>query len=261
MRRNRVGLRSSWGLTLLLTIAGRHSSPSAVVDSHLTQTDLEVLRVTLQADIQPRIRKSTDKQRIVLKTGTLAIPLWVEPPPRKPLPPSPPSSPPPFGVATIAKPSPPPPLALEAAALTASENTAWRLRNRLSLEIPEIGIPDVVRMRIPDAAIGTVVKVSAPAYPTTDSAVICAQFICGETCGEGRLLRLRREHQRGSSRSRSDCGLAESCRRRRRPSSRRGESRVGVLLNVLQGLQYAGSIVSIQNSVIQTAHECANRSS
>src|SRR5258708_8908910 len=106
MRRNRVGLRSSWGLTLLLTIAGRHSSPSAVVDSHLTQTDLEVLRVTLQADIQPRIRKSTDKQRIVLKTGTLAIPLCVEPPPRNPPPPSPPSSPPPFGVATIAKPSP-----------------------------------------------------------------------------------------------------------------------------------------------------------
>jgi hypothetical protein len=175
--------------TLMLVLAGCVSPFGPAVESpRLTETDIEVLRVTMESSIQPLIRPTTSKHAAVLAMATLTIPLWLAPRPSFPPPP-----PPSFGGARPRSPGPGAPSALDADLLTPEERTAWQLRNRLSHEIPELGLAGLVTRHEGDySADETVVAVSPPSYPAKNSAVIYAQFSCGGTCGEGRLIRLGR---------------------------------------------------------------------
>ena len=145
--------------------------------------------MALESTIQP-LTGAASKRVIVSATSTLTIPLWKAPPTSFP-----PSPPPPFSGSRDHVLPPPPPAALDAALLSPEERTAWELRNRVAQEMPALGIAGLVHRHNEDdvPADRTVVAASAPSYPTKDTAVLYAQFICGGTCGEGRLIRLTRD--------------------------------------------------------------------
>jgi|SRR5476649_5396 len=176
---------------ILMTLLASCADPSRqFVESYrLTKTDIEVLRVGLTSVIQPPIG-APSKGDVVLTTPTLTIPLWQAPPPS--FPPWPPL---PFAGSRDHAMPPPPRTALDAALFSPEERAAWELRNRATREIPDLAIAGLVnRHNADDVPAGrTVVAASAPSYPTKDTAVLYAQFICGGTCGEGRLIRLSRD--------------------------------------------------------------------
>ena len=171
-------------------------APRPSVESYrLTQTDVEVLRVAVTSVIQPRIG-DPPKPAMVLITSTLTIPIWQAPPAS--LAPLPPLPPPPFASSrdqVLSPPQSPPSQALDAALLSPAERAAWELRNRWAGEIPDLGIAGLVNRHSADdvPADWTVVAASAAIYPTKETALLYAQFRCGSTCGEGRLIRLRRD--------------------------------------------------------------------
>ena len=180
---------STWlaGCSLALLISGCASPPLPDVESpRLTTTDLDVLRQASRSAIQPLIGS---RNPVAVSTMTLAIPLGEEPATRSF---SRPPSPPPFRTIVVDVPAPmPTPVPLQF--LSAEERRAWRLRNTATREVPDLIVAGW--SNAPSAAFparGTVVAFSAPSYPTPDSALLYARFVCGETCGEGRLIRLSR---------------------------------------------------------------------
>jgi hypothetical protein len=177
---------SAIGLMLMIPGCASTSGPS-IESARLTETDIEILRETSESDIQPLIAASTAKRVAVLAT-TLAIPLW-----QAPTPSFPPASPPLFG-GVAAHPPVPVTHAVNAELLTPEERAAWQLRNRVSREMPEVAVAGwVIRHSAESSEAETIVAFSAPSYPTKNSALLYAQFTCGGTCGEGRLIRLTRD--------------------------------------------------------------------
>jgi hypothetical protein len=173
-------------LGLLASCAGR---PQPYAESHpLDATDIDVLRVALLSTMQP-LTEADPKRVIALATSTLTIPFWHAPPPSFP-----PSPPPPFRGSHDLVVPPPPPAALDATLFSPEERAAWELRNRVAQEMPDLGIAGWVRRQNWNrmAAKQAFVAASAPSYPTKDKAMLYASFVCGETCGEGRLIRLTR---------------------------------------------------------------------
>jgi hypothetical protein len=164
------------GIALLLVLTGCAATPCPSTESpHLTPTDIEVLRVIIASVIEPLIFPHTSKRFARLATTTLT-----------------------FGRpqelrATL--PSPPPQFDWPwKSLLTADERAAWSARNGSPFEIPALGLSGLVSHRKGDRdQDGPIVSVSAPVYSTNDTAVIYATFDCGGLCGEGRLIRLRRE--------------------------------------------------------------------
>ena len=75
------------------------------------------------------------------------------------------------------------------------ERAVWELRNRVAREIPGLAIARLGnRHSADDVAAGwTVAAASAPSYPTRETAVLYAHYTCRGGCGEGRLIRLRRD--------------------------------------------------------------------
>ena len=174
-------------MTLLVSCAGP-SRPSVESD-RLTTTDIEVLRVGLSSVIEPRIGESSKRLK-VLAAATLTIPLWKAP--SASFPPSPPA---PFRGWRNPVLPPSPPAALDAALLSTEERAAWEVSNRVARDIPDLAIAGLASRRSADdvRTDWTVVAASAPSYPTKESALLYAQFRCGGTCGEGRLIRLGRD--------------------------------------------------------------------
>jgi hypothetical protein len=189
------------GAAFLTVLAGCVvASPPAVESVRLTETDIEVLRVTLASAIQPLMGLDRT-QAAALDIATLAIPLAQSRPRSATTPRSDPSAP-----------FPTPPSPSDAAAfirpsgdrktqvgedltglLTPEERNAWQLRNRVSREIQEFSLAGLVVRRPGELSGATpVVAVSSPSYPTKDTALVYAQFECGGLCGEGRLIRLSR---------------------------------------------------------------------
>jgi hypothetical protein len=187
-------------LMLLLADCASPSQPLPSVESRrLSTTDIEILRAGVSSLIQARIGESPMRIN-VLKDTTLIRLFWTVPPvPSPTVPPPPPplfdgwrlwpqSRPPP-------PPPPPPSVALDVALLSTEERVAWEARSRVTREIPDLAIAGLENRHnasdVPDD--WTVMAVTAPAYPTNETAVLYAQFVCGGLCGEGRLIRLRRD--------------------------------------------------------------------
>jgi len=181
---------------LLMTLhAGCVAAPPPSAEScRLTGTDLEVLRIGLSSIIQP-LAAASPPRIIVLTTSTVTLPVWH--PPLAPF--SPPPDPFPFagwGV-QVAPPSQPLPLYVQYGLdkrLSPLERAAWERRNRVAREIPGLAIARLGNhQRADDVPPGwTVAAVSAPTYPTSETAVLYAHFRCRGGCGEGRLIRLAR---------------------------------------------------------------------
>ena len=168
--------------------------PPSVESCRLTMTDIEVLRIGLSSLIQPLVAESPPRV-IVLTTSTLTIPVWQRP--QAPF--SPPPDPFPFAVWRVQMAPAFQPLPLYALygldeRLSPQERAAWERRNQVAREIPGLAIARLGnRDSADDIPRGwTVTAVSAPAYPTKETAVLYAHFKCRGGCGEGRLIRLTR---------------------------------------------------------------------
>ena len=159
-----------------------------VESARLSPTDVEVLRVTIETVVLPRLVDTTAPQRarVPLIPRTLMIPLWRDTPPVLNLP-----SLPPIPLPLHPRTPPPPPLALRADLLTDSELREWAIRNHVSRELPELG----VGIFIARSGIESMrrIAVSAPSYSSDRAAVLYAEFVCGGACGEGFLVRLQRQ--------------------------------------------------------------------
>lgn len=182
-------------LFLMALHAGCVAAPPPSVEScRLTATDLEVLRIGLSSIIQPLVAGSHPRV-IVLTASTLMFPVWH--PPLAPF--SPPPDPFPFagwGV-QVAPPSQPLPLHVLYGLderLSPLERAAWERRNRVTREIPGLAIARLGNHQgADDVPPGwTVAAVSAPVYPTSDTAVLYAEYTCRGGCGEGQLIHLAR---------------------------------------------------------------------
>jgi hypothetical protein len=174
--------------TLLASCAG---SPRPSVESpRLTRTDIEVLRVGLTSVVEPLLAVSAERV-IVLTTSTRRLPLWQTPTSIVPFPPPSPFA----GSRGLALPLLLPSRALDATLLSPEERVAWALRNREAREIPDMAIVGLgSRYSGGEVPVDwTVVSASAPCYSTTETAVLYAHYTCRGGCGEGQLIRLRRD--------------------------------------------------------------------
>jgi hypothetical protein len=176
------------GCSLMLLTMGCASPRLPAVESpRLTTTDIAVLRETSQVAIQPLIGSS--RNPVAVSVMTLAIPLDEAPALRSfSLPPSPP----PFRtiVAIVPTPTVTP---VSGELLGPEERRAWRLRNGVMREMPDLAVAGwSIAPPVAHGGQRTMVAFSAPSYPEPNSALLYARFICGETCGEGRLIRLSR---------------------------------------------------------------------
>jgi hypothetical protein len=183
--RQRLWITACLTETLLMTAAGCTALPTAIESHALTGTDLEVIRVAVKSAVETAARPN---RAIVVSMETLIVPIW-----QAPRPSFPPVSPPPFnsgrGHAAV-----PPPLSVDDELLTPDERAAWEIRNKVSMVLRDLGVAGwAMRHAAAHSPTETVVAVSAPCYGTKDSAVLYLRWTCGGTCGEGRLIRLRRE--------------------------------------------------------------------
>jgi hypothetical protein len=170
--------------------------PPSVESCRLTMTDLEVLRTGLSSIIQPLVAESPPRV-IVLTTSTLTIPVWQPPLATPPF--SPPLDPPPFAGSGdhVVSPFGPSPLYVLYGLdehLSPPERAAWERRNQVAREIPGLAIARLGNRDSADniPAGWDVAAVSAPTYPTNETAVLYADYTCRGGCGEGRLIRLVR---------------------------------------------------------------------
>ena len=161
----------------------------SVESPRLNQTDVQVLRVTIETVVLPLVVDATTprRDRVPLIPTTLLMTLWQDVPPVLNLPSLPPV-PLPLRPRT---PPPPPHLALPADLLSDPERQVWMVRNHVSRDIPELG----AGIFLGRGCIESVprIAVSAPSYSSDRTAVLYAEFVCGGLCGEGFLVRLRRE--------------------------------------------------------------------
>jgi hypothetical protein len=187
-----AGRKASYMIAVtLVTLLASCADPSlpSVESCRLTRTDTEILRVALASVIEPSLG-APSRRVMVLTTPTLRIALWQAPPPS--FPPSPPA---PFAGSRADAVPPSPRGPLDAALFSSEERVAWTRRNRVAREIPDLAIAGLVNRHGThvDSADWMVVAATAPIYPTKDAAVLYAQFTCGNTCGEGLLIRLSRD--------------------------------------------------------------------
>jgi hypothetical protein len=177
-----------------IMLSGCVALPTPPVESpRLNSIDAAVLRAAIEAVMLPRVVDATapPRNRVPLVARTVPITLWRElPSPMLNLPSLPP-------IPLPQRPRLPPPPSqqrLPADLLSDAERTAWTVRNRISRDIPELGGGIFTgrgnRESVPRMA------VSAPSYSSDRAAVLYAEFVCGGACGEGFLVRLRREHGR-----------------------------------------------------------------
>jgi hypothetical protein len=171
----------------------------SVESPRLSQTDFEVLRVTIETAVLRRLVDPTSprRDRAPLIPRTLVMSLWQDEPEFLNLPSLPPVPLP----LRPRKPPPPSHLALAADLLSDSERRAWVVRNHVSREIPELGAGIIMGRGGIEST--PRIAVSAPSYSSDRNAVLYAEFLCGGSCGEGLLVRLRREN-RGWTVSRVD---------------------------------------------------------
>lgn len=187
---SRVGL-----VVLVVTGAFGCNQPPlpAVENPALTAGDGEVLRIVIESAVRDRLVASTDRakgRRALVMSPTRLIVLSRDADGRPDFPP------------------PPPPLfrgldanasasslrsfpAIDEERLAPAEIAAWRSTNRRARVIPDLGVAGfetVEAIAQPESAI--TVTLTAPAYPTATSALVYAAFHCGDTCGEGWLVRL-----------------------------------------------------------------------
>jgi len=170
---------------------GCSRAPIPTVDPvGLTVGDIEVLRTVIDGALRSRlIDKEAKGLEIIIQSPTRRIALWREPPRAAG---TLPEAPAPFG---RPRPNPPPPpsAAIEERLLTPAERSAWTAANRRALEVPELALAGFTIGTTEFPRPGRIyVTVSAPAYPTSNSAVVYADYFCGGTCGEGWLVRVFR---------------------------------------------------------------------
>jgi hypothetical protein len=176
-------------MSLLLSGCTPLGAPS-VESPRLSQLDVEVLRITIETVVLSRLVDPTaprrDRPPLIPRTVVMPL-LWQDAPPVLNLPSLPPVPLP----ARRHIPPPPSHFTLPADLLSDAERPAWVARNHVSREIPELGggifmgrggIESVPRIAI-----------SAPSYPSDRTAILYTEYVCGGTCGEGFLVRLRRE--------------------------------------------------------------------
>jgi hypothetical protein len=161
----------------------------SIESPRLSPTDVEVLRITIETVVLPRLVDATAPRReqVVLIPRTLVMTLWRDVPPVLKLPSLPPV-PLPLHPRTL---PPPPHLALPADMLSDAEQRAWAIRNHVAREIPELGAGIFLGRGSIESA--PRIAVSAPSFSSDRRAVLYAEFWCGGACGEGHLVRLRRE--------------------------------------------------------------------
>jgi hypothetical protein len=177
-------------LSIMLTGCAPLAMPSAE-SARLSSTDVEILRITIERVVQPQLVDGTAprRHRVPLIPRTLVITLWQDTPEVLNLPSLPPVPLP----ARARIPPPPSKLRVPTDLLSDAERQAWVVRNLVSRDIPELGsgiftgrggIESVPR-----------IAVSAPTYSSDRAAVLYVEFVCGGLCGEGLLVRLRREDE------------------------------------------------------------------
>jgi hypothetical protein len=176
-------------LGIMLSGCTRPAMP-AVESPRLNQTDVEVLRTTIGTVVLPQLVHVTAprRDRVPLISRTLAITLWQDAPPVLTLP-----SLPPIPLPGRFRTPPPSYLSLLADLLSDAERQAWVVRNHVSREIPELGAGIFTGRGGIESS--PRIAVSAPSFASNRTAVLYAEFVCGGLCGEGFLVRLRREHQ------------------------------------------------------------------
>jgi hypothetical protein len=177
---------------LLLSACGRPTTPT-VESPTLSAADCEILRVTIASVVLPRFVGSSSPRResVTLLPHTVSTPLDDDQPPASiQIHPSLPLVPPPRSRERRFS-----PLSVAQGLLIAEELPAWIAANRLSRRIPELAIAGVFTGRGGIEPLRRI-AISAPSHSSDRVAVLYAMFVCGETCGEGLLVRLRREDER-----------------------------------------------------------------
>jgi hypothetical protein len=191
-------------VVLTAAVIGCSTPPMPDVESpRLSDTDLAVMRTVLESVIGAQLdgqREEKGAAIIIPPTRTITHAPKQEPP-RK-LPPPPPNGfPDPFGVSTAASQVYVPPSPYKGLELyisddifrTANERIAWRQRNQLARDIPDLAVPGFSVMRRPlSLKADLTVTMSTPAYVNSTLAIVYADFLCGGTCGEGWLIWLTR---------------------------------------------------------------------